>query len=95
MNLTQVAAPLVVALSVFMTGCSKEASTEKPAKDTAAVSKPAQPMEAVAAQGKGFAVGALMSVNTVYVMFDPQCPHCGHLWEASVPLQKKVATVAP
>lgn len=93
MNLTQVAAPLVVALSVFMTGCSKEASTEKPAKDTAAVSKPAQPMEAVAAQGKGFAVGALMSVNTVYVMFDPQCPHCGHLWEASVPLQKKVKFV--
>ena len=34
-----------------------------------------------------------MSANTVYVMFDPQCPHCGHLWQASVPLHKKIKFV--
>ena len=49
--------------------------------------------DAVAATGKGFAVGALMSAQTVYVLFDPQCPHCGHLWQASLPLHNKVKFV--
>jgi thiol:disulfide interchange protein DsbG len=53
----------------------------------------AQSYDAVVAQGKGFTVGAMMSANTVYVLFDPQCPHCGHLWEASKPLLKKVKFV--
>lgn len=29
---------------------------------------------------KGFAVGNLGASRTVYVMFDPQCPHCGRVW---------------
>jgi thiol:disulfide interchange protein DsbG len=29
----------------------------------------------------------------VYVLFDPQCPHCGHLWQASIPLHSKVKFV--
>jgi thiol:disulfide interchange protein DsbG len=52
-----------------------------------------QPYDAVAAQGKGFSVGAVMSANTVYVLFDPQCPHCGHLWEAAQPLHSKAKFV--
>ena len=47
----------------------------------------------MAAQAKGFTVGALMSAHTVYVFFDPQCPHCGHLWQASIPLHKKMKFV--
>jgi thiol:disulfide interchange protein DsbG len=47
----------------------------------------------VATEGKGFTVGALMAANAVYVLFDPQCPHCGHLWNASLPLQSKVKFV--
>ena len=35
----------------------------------------------------------MMSANAVYVLFDPQCPHCGHLWQASLPLQNKVKFV--
>jgi thiol:disulfide interchange protein DsbG len=35
----------------------------------------------------------MMSSNTVYVLFDPQCPHCGHLWQQSQPLLKKVKFV--
>lgn len=50
-------------------------------------------MPTVAAQAKGFSVGALMSTNVVYVFFDTQCPHCGHLWEAATPLQRKVKFV--
>ncbi|MDB5812738.1 MAG: thiol:disulfide interchange protein, partial [Betaproteobacteria bacterium] len=34
-----------------------------------------------------------MSANPVYVLFDPQCPHCGHLWEASQPLLGKAKFV--
>jgi thiol:disulfide interchange protein DsbG len=55
--------------------------------------KPEQSYDLLAKEGKGFAVGALMSANTVYVLFDPQCPHCGHLWEQSLPLHKKVKFV--
>jgi thiol:disulfide interchange protein DsbG len=47
----------------------------------------------VATQGKGFTVGAMMAANTAYVLFDPQCPHCGHLWNASLPLHGKVKFV--
>lgn len=27
-------------------------------------------------------VGSVMSPKTVYVFFDPRCPHCNHLWNA-------------
>jgi len=27
------------------------------------------------------------------VLFDPQCPHCGHLWQQSQPLMKKIKFV--
>ena len=47
----------------------------------------------IARQAKGFTVGALMSNTVVYVFFDPQCPHCGHLWQASLPLHRKVKFV--
>ena len=68
-------------------GCSPQ-EAPKPASTKQEVS-----VDLVAAQAKGFTVGALMSNNTVYVFFDPQCPHCGHLWEASKPLQSKVKFV--
>lgn len=88
MKLTHLAFTLLTALTVLLTGCSPQGSSEQPS-----AAKPAQPYEAVASQGKGFAVGAMMSAHTVYVLFDPQCPHCGHLWEASVPLHNKVRFV--
>lgn len=50
-------------------------------------------LEIVAAEAKGFTVGSMMSAVVAYVFFDPQCPHCGHLWNASLPLQKKVRFV--
>ena len=59
----------------------------------AAATAPAQAYDVVANGGKGFTAGALMSAQTVYVLFDAQCPHCGMLWNASQPLQKKVKFV--
>jgi thiol:disulfide interchange protein DsbG len=77
---------------MVLSGCSKQ---EAPATSAPAAKAAKQEVsvETVAAQGKGFTVGALMGNNTVYVIFDSQCPHCGHLWEASKPLQKKVKFV--
>jgi len=46
--------------------------------------------DTVASQGKGFTVGAMMSAQPVYVLFEPTCPHCARLWEASKALHGKV-----
>ncbi|WP_296447999.1 thioredoxin fold domain-containing protein [Rhodoferax sp. UBA5149] len=88
MKLANFALPFFAALLLGVVGCSPQDAADK-----AAMAKPALPYEAAAAQGKGFTVGAMMSANPVYVLFDPQCPHCGHLWEASLPLHNKVKFV--
>jgi thiol:disulfide interchange protein DsbG len=80
--------PLAAALA--LSACSPQDATQKPVAGSV---KPEQSYDLLAKEGKGFAVGALMSANTVYVLFDPQCPHCGHLWEQSLPLHKKVKFV--
>jgi len=82
--------PSLLLMALALGGCSpQDASKVTPA---AKVKREVSP-EAVAAEAKGFAVGALMSANTVYVFFDAQCPHCGHLWNASVPLHQKLKFV--
>jgi thiol:disulfide interchange protein DsbG len=92
MKLRQLAFPMLALLAFGLAACSKPDTAAAPAAPVA-TAKPAQPYEAVAAQGKGFTVGALMAANTVYVLFDPQCPHCGQLWEASLPLHSKAKFV--
>jgi thiol:disulfide interchange protein DsbG len=89
---SSVVAPLVAAIALALGACSQQ---DAPAAAAAAskASTPAQSYDAVASTTKGFTVGAMMSANTVYVMFDPQCPHCGHLWQAAQPLLKKVKFV--
>ena len=82
----------VLALCLGLASCSKQDTPAKPASSTAAVT-PAQSYDAIAKDGKGFTAGAMMSAQTVYVLFDAQCPHCGALWNASQPIQKKVKFV--
>ncbi len=82
---------LVCAL-VLLAACSPKNDTNAGAA-TAKPPKQEVTIEAIAANTKGFTVGAMLSATTVYVFFDPQCPHCGHLWQASVALQKKVRFV--
>jgi len=74
------------------TGASPGTSTP-PATAAAPVANAGSSYDLVAANGKGFTVGALMSAQPVYVLFDPQCPHCGRLWQASLPLLDKVKFV--
>ncbi|HMA09405.1 MAG TPA: thioredoxin fold domain-containing protein, partial [Ramlibacter sp.] len=44
---------------------------------------------AIQAEAKGFTVGAPMAARTVYVFFDPQCPHCAALWQSAKPLKSQ------
>ena len=84
---------LATALALTLGACSKQESPAPTAANTAVAPLATNAYEAVAATAKGFTVGALMSAQTVYVLFDPQCPHCGHLWQASLPLHSKVKFV--
>ena len=88
MNIAKLFISSVLLAALALSGCSPQdaAKSATPAKQAVSV-------DVVAAQAKGFAVGAVMSANTVFVFFDPQCPHCGHLWAAAAPLQKKLKFV--
>lgn len=86
MKLRLLALSLASTLALSLAACSPESSAPEAPTPMAQT----QAYEAVAAGAKGFTVGALMGANPVYVLFDPQCPHCGHLWEAAMPLQSKV-----
>lgn len=83
--------PFAAALMLELAACSpQESGTASGAKAAAGSFNPADAYDLLAKEGKGFTTGSMMSANTVYVMFDPQCPHCGHLWEQSQPLMKKL-----
>ena len=71
-----------------LSACSKNDSPSTAPAVVAGIT--AQNLDLLAATGKGFTVGAMMSAQTVYVLFDPQCPHCAHLWQASLPLHNQV-----
>lgn len=84
----------VLALSLGLAACSKQDAAQNSASATpAATIAPPMSYDEIAKQGKGFTAGAMMSAQTAYVLFDPQCPHCGALWNASLPLQKKMKFV--
>ena len=82
---------LTLIIGAGLAACSKLDGPTAPTTTTAVA--PAQSYDVLAKNGKGFTAGAMMSAQTAYVLFDPQCPHCGALWNASLPLQKKVKFV--
>lgn len=91
--------PLSVALSTtllccaaLLSGCKDKPATETATAPPAAVASAAEAYT-LAAQGHGFAVGPMMAANTVYVFFDPACPHCAHLWEQAQPLHSRLKLV--
>jgi thiol:disulfide interchange protein DsbG len=91
MTTRRAALALSALLALGLGACSREDAS--PGSTAAGALTPAQAVEAVAAEGRGFAVGTLMSAHPVYVLFDPQCPHCGHLWNAARPLQNNMRFV--
>jgi thiol:disulfide interchange protein DsbG len=92
MNTRSLALTLATAMTLALGACSKEPASA-PAPSAAQPIGSAQAYDAVASGSKGFTAGPLMNANVVYVLFDPQCPHCGHLWQAALPLLNKVKFV--
>jgi len=89
-------AALSLALTALLTlaSCSKQDATPAtPAAAPPSAALTTSSYDAVASKGKGFTVGSLMSAQAVYVIFEPQCPHCARLWQASLPLHDKVKFV--
>ena len=84
---------LVVAIAAALSACSKEAPEANrpgaPAIIQVETNSP-QAYDVVAQKAKGFSVGQMMSSKTVYVLFDPKCPHCAHLWENTKALHSGV-----
>ncbi|MEZ5646892.1 MAG: thioredoxin fold domain-containing protein [Burkholderiaceae bacterium] len=72
-----------------LAACSPESSQQADPGDIPLT----EAADALADMGKGFSAGTPMSKQVVYVLFDPQCPHCGNLWNAAVPLQSRTRFV--
>lgn len=77
------------ACALVLAGCKDGAPAPGPSKATAVPVSTA----AIEAQAKGFIHGSPMSARTVYVFFDPQCPHCAALWRAAKPLKSQAKFV--
>lgn len=82
----------VLALAACKESGSPGGATQAPPAPAPAVAPIANAYDA-AAKGAGFTVGSLMATRQIYVFFDPQCPHCGHLWEAAKPLTNQLRMV--
>ncbi|HET9645846.1 MAG TPA: thioredoxin fold domain-containing protein [Burkholderiaceae bacterium] len=97
MNRREFALASASALAVLgLAGCKPK--DESPAQ-TASLQPPADtkvtPQQAYenASHATGFTVGPVMAANTVYVFFDPTCPHCAHLWNDSKALAGRLKMV--
>lgn len=87
---------LACVLALAVSACSKQepaTQANSPAPATSSAASTTSIYDMVASSGKGFTVGSLMSAQSVYVIFEPQCPHCAKLWKASVPLHSKIKFV--
>jgi thiol:disulfide interchange protein DsbG len=84
-------AATLLAMSALSTACqSKEKGADAP---TPATKLSAQDVYTLAGKGSGFTVGPIMAAHTVYVFFDPACPHCAHLWGEAKPLAARLKMV--
>ncbi len=82
-----------LAASLALAGCNKATTPAPTAATSAKPASQAVSIAEIAAQAKGFTVGAPMSAHTVYVFFDAECPHCADLWEAAKPLKTEARFV--
>ena len=81
----------VLAAAMLLAGCKDATTPAAPAAAPAA--KTPVTTAAIEAEAKGFTVGTPMATRTVYVFFDPQCPHCAVLWQQAKPLKNQAKFV--
>ncbi|HSH89153.1 MAG TPA: thioredoxin fold domain-containing protein [Ramlibacter sp.] len=80
----------LLSAALFLSACGKQ--TPEPAAPAKAAAEPVS-IAAIQSGATGFTVGSPMSVRTVYVFFDPQCPHCAALWNSAKPLKSQAKFV--
>jgi thiol:disulfide interchange protein DsbG len=80
----------LLSAALFLAACGKQAS--EPSAPAKAAAEPVS-IAAIQAGATGFTVGSPMSVRTVYVFFDAQCPHCAALWNSAKPLKSQAKFV--
>lgn len=71
-----------LAAGLLISGCK-----DSPPSDGAKAAAVPVSISAIEAEATGFTLGSSISARTVYVFFDPQCPHCAALWNAAKPLR--------
>ena len=76
---------IIFACALALVGCSKSVPDAKPAVPVS--------VKAIQNNATGFSVGSAMMKNTIYVFFDPGCPHCAALWQTSKPLDAEARFV--
>ena len=76
-----------LAAASLLAACGRKSSDAQTAAPAAPAAAQPISIDAIAAEAKGFSVGSMMAAHTAYVFFDPQCPHCGRLWESAKPLK--------
>jgi thiol:disulfide interchange protein DsbG len=96
-------ASALAVIALTLTACDKPATTSEVATAAttaassapAATTSPSSPRDAyeAASKGTGFTTGPVMAANTVYVFFDPTCPHCAQLWTNAKALSTKLKIV--
>jgi thiol:disulfide interchange protein DsbG len=79
-----------LAASLFLAACKEAPDTARAASSAASTPVSTAVIEA---EARGFTVGSTMSARTVYVFFDPQCPHCATLWLSAKPLKSQAKFV--
>lgn len=82
-------------LAVLLTATLLLAACKDSPGTAGAAKGPADPVSiaAIESEARGFPVGSTMSARTVYVFFDPQCPHCAQLWNSAKPLKSQARFV--
>ncbi|MES2631968.1 MAG: thioredoxin fold domain-containing protein [Pseudomonadota bacterium] len=85
---------VALAAALALAGCKDSTAPSSTAAAPAAQEKSTPvSIEAIKAEATGFTVGSSMSTRTVYVFFDPQCPHCAALWNSAKPLRSQAKFV--
>lgn len=88
-----------MAAALLLSACDKSTTSTSTTTVSAGAAAPAAPAAEASGsfellgEAKGFYVGkgaGSGKLPTAYILFDPQCSHCAHLWQNAKPLQNDV-----
>lgn len=96
LNMKKLHLAMLLAPLIALGGLSGCTPTDKPATQDARAADYGFPdsqavtASAIRQHGRGFSVGQQMSMNEVFVFFDPKCPHCALFWDQTASMRQGV-----